>query len=188
MTIEILESQVDGISEHELIKEYAIRGFSAFNYKEFKLDLSLFQMHFTLFHLLYHLRDLLLKERKYILSIHCLKIKLYPYHNSSTNQQPDLTDPLRDYYLDLSNLEQTDETSFNKMMNNFWQQYEFHDKRESALTTLGLTNEASYHKIKKRYHQLALQYHPDLGGDQEKFRLINNAMEILMNGYKLSQK
>ena len=43
---------------------------------------------------------------------------------------------------------------------------------------LGLTKEASYDEIKKAYRKLALQHHPDRGGDSEKFKEINAAYEV----------
>ena len=44
---------------------------------------------------------------------------------------------------------------------------------------LGVERTASENKIKTAFRKLALSYHPDKGGDAEKFKEINNAYEIL---------
>jgi DnaJ-class molecular chaperone len=45
--------------------------------------------------------------------------------------------------------------------------------------TLGLQKDASTEDIKKAYRKLALKYHPDRGGDAEKFKEIGQAYEVL---------
>lgn len=55
---------------------------------------------------------------------------------------------------------------------------------------LGIAKNASADEIKKAYRKLALQYHPDRGGgkaDEEKFKEINYAYEILSNPEKRAQ-
>jgi DnaJ family protein A protein 2 len=49
---------------------------------------------------------------------------------------------------------------------------------------LGLNKNASQEDIKKRYRKLALEHHPDKGGDLEKFRQIQEAYEVLSNDNK----
>lgn len=44
---------------------------------------------------------------------------------------------------------------------------------------------ASKEKIKKAYHKLAHQHHPDKGGDEAKMKEINEAYAILMNPSKV---
>ena len=44
---------------------------------------------------------------------------------------------------------------------------------------LGIRNDADEKTIKKAYHGLAIKYHPDKGGDMEKFKKISEAYEIL---------
>lgn len=46
---------------------------------------------------------------------------------------------------------------------------------------LGINKDASPDEIKKAYRRLAVKYHPDQGGDEEKFREINEANEVLSN-------
>ena len=52
---------------------------------------------------------------------------------------------------------------------------------------LGLSREASAEEIKKAYYKLAHKYHPDKGGDEQKFKEINEAYQTLSNKEKKSQ-
>ena len=44
---------------------------------------------------------------------------------------------------------------------------------------LGIEEQASQDDIKKAYRKLAIQHHPDKGGDENKFKEINEAYEVL---------
>ncbi len=50
--------------------------------------------------------------------------------------------------------------------------------------TLGLKRGASDEDIKKAYRKMAMQHHPDRGGDQNKFKEISTAYEALSNPEK----
>jgi DnaJ-class molecular chaperone len=52
---------------------------------------------------------------------------------------------------------------------------------------LGLPRGASKDEIKKAYRKLAVQHHPDKGGDTEKFKEISNAYSILSDDHKKAQ-
>ena len=53
--------------------------------------------------------------------------------------------------------------------------------------TLGLQKDASVEDIKKAYRKLALKYHPDRGGDAEKFKEIGQAYEVLSDPERKSR-
>lgn len=54
--------------------------------------------------------------------------------------------------------------------------------------TLGVSNSASKDEIKQAYRRLAHQYHPDKsGGDEKKFKEINEAYSVLSNDEKRQQ-
>ncbi len=52
---------------------------------------------------------------------------------------------------------------------------------------LGVTKQASQDEIKKAFHKLAHKYHPDKGGDEKKFKEINEAYQVLSNAEKRQQ-
>lgn len=45
--------------------------------------------------------------------------------------------------------------------------------------TLGISKTATQDEIKKAYRKLAMQHHPDRGGDEAKFKAINEANDVL---------
>lgn len=52
---------------------------------------------------------------------------------------------------------------------------------------LGVSKDASQQEIKKAYRKLAHKYHPDKGGDEEKFKKINEAYQVLSDDKKRAQ-
>ncbi len=52
---------------------------------------------------------------------------------------------------------------------------------------LGIAKTANQDEIKKAFHKLAHKYHPDKGGDEKKFKEINEAYQVLSNAEKRGQ-
>jgi len=175
--IAILRAHPDGLAEHELIRKLASDD-PAFGPDAYADELSLFQCHFILFHHLYRLRDELWSKRQGDLAIHCLKIALCTYP-ADFDHLPATPDPLRVYYLDLSHLENTGRQEVMEMLDTFWRRFVRLGQRSEALATLGLVDPVDYPEIKRRYRELAMEHHPDRGGEVEKLQVINAAMKLL---------
>lgn len=52
---------------------------------------------------------------------------------------------------------------------------------------LGVTKNATQDEIKKAFHRLAHKYHPDKGGDEKKFKEVNEAYQVLSDAQKRQQ-
>jgi len=52
---------------------------------------------------------------------------------------------------------------------------------------LGVSRDASQDEIKKAYHKLAHKHHPDKGGDEKKFKELNEAYQVLSDKEKKNQ-
>lgn len=52
---------------------------------------------------------------------------------------------------------------------------------------LGVSRDSSPEEIRKAYHKLAHKFHPDKGGDEEKFKEINEAYQVLSSKDKKAQ-
>jgi len=136
----------------------------------------LYRTHFLLFHALYRLRDRLFRERSGHLDIGPLAIRLRPWVEGP--RALDERDGLRDYYLNLANLELSGQ-EVQELLAGFWRLFLAQDRRREALETLGLARDAEEGCIRRRYRELARKHHPDRGGDNETLAAINAAMAIL---------
>tara|TARA_B100002052_G_C15881385_1_gene599458 strand:- start:1284 stop:2381 length:1098 start_codon:yes stop_codon:yes gene_type:complete len=58
------------------------------------------------------------------------------------------------------------------------------NKDNTLYKELGIERNATSSDIKKAYHKLALQHHPDKGGNEDKFKKIQTAYEVLSNSEK----
>lgn len=58
---------------------------------------------------------------------------------------------------------------------------------EDYYKILGISKNASPDEIKRAYRRLAQQYHPDKGGDPEKFKEVNEAYQVLSDPQKRAQ-
>ena len=173
-----------GLSEFELIQKLEAEGQPGFETDCLKGNLSLFQTHFFLFHSLYLLKEqlreqlVLDQEQQYQLEISPLCIQLIPLKENNATSLAE-HNPLRDYYLDLNNLKEVNETEVNQLFTRFWERFITNDERRDALKELELQDPVDWPTIKKQHRRLAMQHHPDRGGDEERLQAINAAMELL---------
>lgn len=175
---DLLKQQAQGISEFDLLRLLQQQQDGDFGPGLFRDDLSMYRAHFLLFHALYRLRDYLLEQQLGLLDIHVIEIKLTSWQQAETSALS-LPDPMREYYLDFSHLEDTTLQDVEALLGDFWARYMANEKRGQALQELGLDADASSGDIERQYKKLAMQRHPDRGGDAGAFQLLQQAITIL---------
>ncbi|MFQ5642627.1 MAG: DNA-J related domain-containing protein [Thiogranum sp.] len=173
-----LAAQPAGIHEYDLIKVLRARGFFGFLPKPPAAPHQLFRAHFLLFHALYELRDRLAASQQGLLQIEPLRIRRLPW--SSGPAALATPDPLRAYYLDWTNLENTSEDEVCELIASFWNRLGRFEGRGEALAELGLKDPVDDAAIKSAWRRLAMEHHPDRGGDNERLQLINAAVDSLI--------
>jgi hypothetical protein len=148
--------------------------------------LSLFRCHYLIFNALYRLQILAMCHGRYQLSISSLEIsatlKNTPHFILGRNEIAE-HDPLCLFYLDTSNLSNTSETDIENLLNDFWTSYFNDNQKQSALDKLGLTEPVDFKTIKQQYRRLAMQHHPDRGGNADTLIEIHQAMQCLQHCY-----
>jgi mannose-6-phosphate isomerase-like protein (cupin superfamily) len=178
-----LQAHPEGISEYALLQ--ALRAedhpVTAVAHSDHG-DHRLFQEHFQLFHLLYRLRDRCHAEARARIEINPLCIRALPYQAAGSDL-PGHTDPLRAYYLDPANLGGTSGADVDGMLGRFWVRMQGLEQRGEALQVLGLEVDADFEQARERYRRLAMEHHPDRGGDTRRLQEINAAMEVLARAY-----
>ncbi len=175
--LEVLREYPDGAGEYELLKRLRAEEVEGYGVALFSDSLSLFRGHFRLFHALYQLREELVAEERAMLEISPLCIRLGPW-NPRESHAIDQHDPMRDYYLDIANLE-TSREAVEAMLGAFWSGFHARQRRLAALDVLGLQDPVDEQEIRATYRRLAMKHHPDRGGDGSRFKEIKTAMELL---------
>lgn len=176
-----IKAHRDGLSEYQLLK--LIYQGSDTKPPDLADSLVLFQQHFYLFHTLYLLRDKLHALQSGTLVIDVLNIQWLPSAEAS-GSQPSINDSLRSYYLDLSNLNNTDRDQVEDLLTGFWRAMADNSEQSIALEALALTEPVTWSEIKKRYRQSISECHPDRGGCHKAAAKLNNAMAILERCYR----
>jgi hypothetical protein len=180
----LLREVPGGISEYQLIQHLKDRHCTHIPNLPLTDKLVLFRTHFLVFNALYRLRDQLLAEQSAFLQINPLCVQLLPYQTGSSEVSEH--DPLRDYYLDMSQLSSTDEQDVEKLLASFWTRMQGGEEKRAALELFELADDAQaldFSVIKHRYRQLVSIHHPDRGGSTSRLQSINKAMEILERYY-----
>ena len=180
----LLQAAPAGLSEYDLIQQLK-SGHSTHIPNLPLLDkLVLFRTHFLVFNALYQLREQLWGDQAGFVQISPLRVQLLPYQAGSAALVEH--DPLRDYYLDLSNLRDTDEEDVEQLLVSFWKRMQGGAEKQAALELFELDanrQPLDLKAIKHRYRQLVSQHHPDRGGSTSRLQTINKAMEILERYY-----
>lgn len=177
----ILKEAPGGLSEYQLINRLRDGGHPAFQGSLSGDHLSLFRIHFLLFHVLYRLRERLWRQRRSELRISPLRIALAPYRDDGHGERRlGRRDPLCEYYLDPGHLETTTTEQVETLLRQFWSGSVPADRRGRALHVMGLADPVDDGTIRRRYRRLVMEHHPDRGGDTERLQAVNAAMEVLM--------
>ncbi len=180
----LLRTHPTGLSEYDLFAALFEMGDSRFDISQLRDTFPLFCAHFRLFNALYRLRDRLWEQQSGLLEISPLLVILRPYNvQQSEKNRLSGVDALRDYYLDSAQLEQTTALEVEQMLNKFWARLNGSERRRQALEVLGLSDPVGavldVVTIKQHYRRLAMEHHPDRGGDTSRLQMINAAMAVL---------
>ncbi|WP_415845254.1 DNA-J related domain-containing protein [Stutzerimonas zhaodongensis] len=192
----LLREQPEGCSEYQLIQQLKARHSTHIPNLPLLDKLVLFRTHFLVFNALYSLRDQLRGDNRNDIQISPLCVQLLPYAAAVSAVAE--SDPLRDYYLDMTNLRDTDEEEVERLLASFWSrmrgdQLGAHngswdpEQKRAALELFELDQEVeslNLLTIKRRYRQLVSIHHPDRGGSTSRIQSINLAMEILERYYR----
>lgn len=181
--LELLERHPNGIGEYELFNQLSALNFPDYQESERRPALGLFRAHFALFHALYRLRDRLWDAQRAQLDINTLCIRLSPYY-AQNSDLPSRRDPLRDYYLDERHLHDTSANDVDQLLEKFWRRFGSRDQRAQALDVLGLNDPVDDLTIKQTWRRLAMQHHPDRGGNLRRLQDINAALNSLLGEHK----
>lgn len=173
----LLRGTTGRISEHELIRRLRREGCPEIPEIGHRDLYGLFRTHFRLFHALYRLRDRLRQNRRAELVPDPTQIRLTAWRPGT--EELDHHDDLAAFYADLSHLESTRPEDVARMVTGLQKRQRRAARRTEALAVLGLDEHAPADRIKRRYRQLAMHWHPDRGGDAQRFRELQEAMGVL---------
>lgn len=176
---EILHDSDEGISEYELITRLeAYPELANLLERKNSDSLTLFRIHFLVCHVLYLLLDEWHQSGRAHLEITPLLIRILPYTDGDVSIVTE--DKVREYYLDLKNLVETDEKDVDELLASFWIGMNRYEHRDEALEVLGLTDPVEDKTIRNTYRSLVMQHHPDRGGDKEIIQQLNDAAHLLL--------
>ncbi|MDX7832732.1 DNA-J related domain-containing protein [Aeromonas dhakensis] len=139
---------------------------------------QLFRLNFLIMNALYQLQAELHGEGWWLL-ISTLDIRLEPLAPRNAASALAQGEALRSYYLDWQVFWQTDREEVEALLGSFWRACERDEHRAEALTLFALPAGAGPDAIRRRWRELALQHHPDRGGDADTFIRLRWAWEHL---------
>jgi hypothetical protein len=182
---DILPQHPLGIGEYDLLQVLQQAPYKLFSGVALADPLVLFQTHFMLFHALYVLKDKWLQEQNAMLDILVTHIRYLPYESGQEGLAKE--DKLRAYYLDWQNFSATDKQDVERLIESFWKLMSGVDMQTQqdpetvrlAYQSLHLPQDADFYAVKRQYHRLQHQYHPDKGGETAKAQEIERAFSVL---------
>lgn len=146
--------------------------------------LALFQKHFLVMNGLYRLQTTLWAEARLHVSISPLLVRIETVDESGAGAALARADaPLRDYYLDWSQLGATDRAAVDGLLHSFWQRFYATDAVDDAFAVLGVAVNAEWPAVQRGYRRRAAETHPDRGGAAEEFLAVRAAYETLRHHF-----
>ena len=145
-------------------------------------DMARFQQHFVLYHLLYRIQQQMLELSQGYLQVGLAKVQLLPLAQAPV---ANAEDQRRQYYLNWQNFYLMTEQLLDQQLNAFWQHFSQGKNtitaisRADAVAQLQLPDDFTLQQLKKAYRTKALQLHPDRGGEQQQFILLQQAYQQL---------
>lgn len=176
--LQVLKTANKSLGIHELLQE--VKTISKVPKLDEDEQLALFKLNWLMMNALYQLQWALL-DSGYYLYISTLDIHLQPLHRKQVTAETQAVQqqPLREYYLDWNNFSDTTVDEVQAILDGVWQAYLNPAQQKTAYGLLGLAPSAKWPDIKKAYRQLVAKYHPDKGGDAQRFMEIRQAYECL---------
>ena len=174
----ILVDHPEGLEEQACLERLRAHPGSGMDPQRQISGLGLFRSHFLLFHVLYRLRDRLRHSGNGDIEIDPTCIRRRAWIPGRPEVGP--YDALRDYYLDLNNLDNTNAADVARMLQCFDVELRRREQRAHAMATLELTEPFDAATVRRQYRRLAMRHHPDRGGDGERLQAINQAFRILL--------
>jgi hypothetical protein len=184
----VLEASGDPLSEYALLTQLQKQGWLE------PIDtgdaVALYSAHFLVYNALFQLHPYFFMQNQDLI-ISALYIAVIDDKSggevsseliqSASSNQAEVTS-LRDYYLDWNNLESASKDSVEQLLSSFWARLVSDDDLSKALFILDLPNDSAAMTIrsaKAAYRKLAMQHHPDRGGDTDQFQRIQWAFGVL---------
>jgi hypothetical protein len=183
----LLKQQQYCVDEYSLVKYLDAAGiFAKLTIKE--TTLGLFVKHFTIRRCLYQ-QQMSFEKIGFRLKCDLMRFTLQPLPATATQSPALITDRssealLAEFYGDINTLLNANSDGINKLIAEFWIQYEAYSRADEAYDILGIPKASSWQVVQQAYRKLAAKYHPDRGGDAALFIQVTTAydrLKILLN-------
>lgn len=170
--------------------------------------LELYRHHFALFHVLYTMQNEYVKDGKY-LYVHFMRTGVFDYpdisecayfdtvtmsfcrnpvvsggqhcalHNEQLGDDRLESLSLKYFYLDAENYAKLDSVTAESLLSGAWEILSSGFSLDDAYRSLGLHGHENLRTVKMRFRDLCKKYHPDQGGDKDKFMTVNRAYRMV---------
>lgn len=177
--LQVLRQQQQSLAIHQLLHE--LKQVTEIPALDDDVQLALFKLNWLMMNALYQLQLEWLHQGYYLhISTLDIHLRVLPSVQAEAVTQQISVQPLRDYYLNWQNFSETTKEQVQALLDGVWQHYISGDAQQKAYDVLGLSSSASLSLIRKTYRSLAGRYHPDKGGDAQRFMQVREAYEILL--------